>query len=736
MAKIWVIMVCAILVFSGIFAVISIDNADTSDDYEKEQFQNNKEIDNKINTEDNRNDREKQESEENCKDKERKEREKKETWEKEHKEREKKEESNKNLDNKEKDKNPEEIKEHEKIIKKLKEEETELEKKIDMIFIEIENRENKINEIKRDIEDLKMHLKEAEDERKIEIKEKIERLNNKIFELIREIDEFNKRIEPIKEEIEKIRHEIEEHFDIIEKLKNNKYEEKNGFDLKIRWGYLDERMHENNELICWNGGIFIARGNLKLIKPLLFEKSKNYDGDLIYPQIFPNLLLWKSSTTVHWDGVLVHLNQINHPPIKYHEKEKNDDCKKREWKEEEWNDDGERERKEKEHNFKEELQIFVIIYTPHWKGIFTPEELRNIDEVIKIDDLGHEISLKSGNKPTKEKEEKPHIFVDVEIFAKEDKIKNDVVINAFLKDLPVAHAKVLIDDEYFGETNEKGYPEISNLPPGEHYAYVTNGEFFGETKFFIVEHKYEIHLKFETFDDDGDGLNDDVIISLIDNIKKPIPEAKVTINKEFVGFTDENGKIAFFDLKRGEHFIFVHYQDFFAETEFYSEGFEEKEFHIFIEIETFDKNVAIHVINTFKEPIGGAMVYVDEEFIGSTNFEGFIEAFKFEEGEHFVEVKFWEHIAYAEFFIGEKKNKITINIETFDDDGDEFLDDVIINVISLDGEPIGGAMVYIDMELFGSTNFEGILEAFDFRTGEHFVEVIYWESSVFTEFKV
>lgn len=749
MAQVLAILIATIFVISGILAVVASDESDNSDKLNSDLSENEQNIDDKCDGK-KRDDFNREKQEKDYKKNYNGVYERKEQWNDEFKNNERMKEIPR-----------EDIQEHERIIKELKRKEKEVEENIEITHRRIKQTEMKIDEYLSELEELEKRLRETESERTIKIKEKIERIENEISKLKRGMERHFQRIDELNVDLLNIRREIKEHFEIIEKLKNksNPQRESVGINLMINWGYLDEKKHRNNDRINWDGGIYITNGKLKLIKSIKFENNKNRRvGDLVNPQISPNHVSWQSSTTVHWDGILIHIEAPIPPPIERKEIkrerediERDDDLVgntdnvdgKRAYQDKDWN--GEQRKKnspEIDRKIKQKIPTFVIIKTRHWSGVFTLQELRNINKVISIDDLGHEIALKAVEKPQREieeqreKKEQTHIFVDTEIFSEEDNIANDVFIRAFINDKPVSNAKVLIDDKPVGETNERGTIEALNLRPGGHHVFITNRESSGETKFFIEENKQMIFLKFETFDDDGDGLNDDVMIKLFDNFEKPIPKAKINVDEEFEGYTDERGGVTFFDFIEGDHYIFVNYNDLFIEAEFYSEGFEDEEFEIIIEVETFENNAEFFVFNQFGDPIGGAIIHINDDYYGCTNFEGFFEVFYLESGEYFVEVQFWEHYTNAEFYIGEEHKMITMEIDVFNDENGGNENVLHIKVIDIDGEPIAGAKVFVNDKLLGSTNYEGIFEAFIFYEGEYFVEVIWGDISLVEEFKI
>ncbi len=102
--------------------------------------------------------------------------------------------------------------------------------------------------------------------------------------------------------------------------------------LMVRWGFLpspeeevdgDARVpdevdvgeepvqdpsHDGPPMIPWDGFVEVTRGGVKAVRTLLFETGGEYrwgGDDTLYPRNNRLTVEWRSSTTVHWDGVLL-----------------------------------------------------------------------------------------------------------------------------------------------------------------------------------------------------------------------------------------------------------------------------------------------------------------------------------------------------------------------------------------------------------------------------------------------
>ena len=497
MAQIWAIFIGAFLVLSGAIAVISGNENDSINNSEIDLYEKEKTIIDEIDDKENE-DR---------------------IFERDENERfEDKDVFNKEVNN--------DIIELERIINEMRNEEKE-------ILINFENNKKEINEIEKKIEIKKININELHEmlnndeiENKDEIKEKIQRIEIEILEFKELLQKYYIRNEEMNIELLNIKREINEQKELIENINKNmenreKYQRENGMKLKIRWGYTDGEKHRNNREVSWDGGIYVTNGNLKLIKTIMFEQIRyNRGGDKILKSFNPNHISWNSITTTHWDGVIVHFQPINYinfdmkePMRDLDEGEKKIFCEKENKKcnyveETRCDDKNVKESREWEGKYEYRMKnqkpieiinnepTFIIIYTPHWKGVFNLEELNNIHEIITIDDFGHTIeiqSLKKQNrdipKEGKPNREKPNLFVETVIFSEDDGIANDVLIKAYIDDRPLIRAKVILDNEPAGIINNEGFIELFNISPGGHYVMVDNGEFKGETKFYIDEYK-------------------------------------------------------------------------------------------------------------------------------------------------------------------------------------------------------------------------------------------------------
>ncbi|MEE9115515.1 MAG: hypothetical protein V3U09_01300 [Thermoplasmata archaeon] len=145
--------------------------------------------------------------------------------------------------------------------------------------------------------------------------------------------------------------------------------ERDGFvriGLMVRWGLLgDERPGEEGErgilpsehgrMVPWDGFLQTTDGGVKLVKTLLFEHGGEYEhggDDRVYPRTNRFTLEWRSSTTVHWDGLLMILVIPTVKPMPH-----------------------------------------VTLHTESWSHVFEAWQLIGLHERIPVGDRGNEIEI-------------------------------------------------------------------------------------------------------------------------------------------------------------------------------------------------------------------------------------------------------------------------------------------------------------------------------------------------------
>ncbi|MGQ9582915.1 MAG: carboxypeptidase-like regulatory domain-containing protein, partial [Thermoplasmatota archaeon] len=78
--------------------------------------------------------------------------------------------------------------------------------------------------------------------------------------------------------------------------------------LRVVWGHL--RYNPEGSFKAWDGFLSVTSGRIRVVEAIRFDKGgdyKNGGDDRLYERSAPNVVSWRSSTTVHNDGILVEL---------------------------------------------------------------------------------------------------------------------------------------------------------------------------------------------------------------------------------------------------------------------------------------------------------------------------------------------------------------------------------------------------------------------------------------------
>ncbi len=108
------------------------------------------------------------------------------------------------------------------------------------------------------------------------------------------------------------------------------------------------------EMVPWDGFVKVGDGGVKLIREVLFEHGGDYrmgGDDKVFPQRERDQLGWRSSTTVHWDGLIMGILAPG-PDVR------------------------------------------IAFNTLQWSKTFTVRELVGLHIRVPVDRLGHEIELR------------------------------------------------------------------------------------------------------------------------------------------------------------------------------------------------------------------------------------------------------------------------------------------------------------------------------------------------------
>jgi len=142
-------------------------------------------------------------------------------------------------------------------------------------------------------------------------------------------------------------------------------------------------------------------------------------------------------------------------------------------------------------------------------------------------------------------------------------------------DKDVSGAQVWINGSSVGKTNSTGRIIGKNYPAGwinidvfwkdlhNSTAWQSQGDGTAQTG---------LRVRAEVFDADGDSLEDEVTITVTNQLGLPVRGATVTFNRTDQGTTDISGELTVFNVKRGFWIVNVTKLNQFGSTTFFSEG--------------------------------------------------------------------------------------------------------------------------------------------------------------------
>jgi hypothetical protein len=140
----------------------------------------------------------------------------------------------------------------------------------------------------------------------------------------------------------------------------------------------------------------------------------------------------------------------------------------------------------------------------------------------------------------------------------------------------------------------------------------------------------------------------------------------------------------------------------------------------------YNDDVKIKVTDSLGFIIKDAEIYINGEHRGKTNDSGMLLRFNIPRGIHEVDA-FYHSVHGNTDFKSEgtgQQLKIYADSDPFDDDQDGYVDDVLIRAYAINYNTLPNADVYIDWVYYGTTDQQGLLYAYNFKTGFHEVNVI------------
>ncbi len=179
-----------------------------------------------------------------------------------------------------------------------------------------------------------------------------------------------------------------------------------------------------------------------------------------------------------------------------------------------------------------------------------------------------------------------------------DSFKDDVEVHVTnWTDADVSGAQVWINGTSVGKTNSTGRIIGRNYPAGW-----VNIDVFWKDLHNSTSWRSEgdgtaqtgLRVRAEVFDSDGDSLEDDVTITVENQLGLPVRGATVTFNRTNQGTTDVSGELTAFNVRKGFWIVNVTKLNQFGSTTFFSEGqgagTDVDEYFFDIEVEVTDRH--------------------------------------------------------------------------------------------------------------------------------------------------
>jgi hypothetical protein len=219
----------------------------------------------------------------------------------------------------------------------------------------------------------------------------------------------------------------------------------------------------------------------------------------------------------------------------------------------------------------------------------------------------------------------------------------------------------------------------------------------GNTTLEVDPYGYQIIPDATAYDADADGYNDDVRIIVYDSYNYTKSDVSVYIDAEYRGETDANGQFLRYNLPRGIHEVDVFYRSLHGNTDFKSEGTGQQLAKIYADADPFDDDqdgyrddvlIQAYAYNYYALP--NADVYIDSWYYGTTNQQGILYAYNFDEDFHEVYVAI-RNLWTTTTFYAEAENV---------SDYDEYFFEVSAQVSALDSDKLANDIdIYVDVDV-------------------------------------
>jgi hypothetical protein len=331
------------------------------------------------------------------------------------------------------------------------------------------------------------------------------------------------------------------------------------------------------KMVPWDGFLQTTDGGVKLVKTVLFERGGEYrfgGDDFVYPQENRFTLEWRSSTTTHWDGLLMLVVVPRTRPMPH-----------------------------------------VTLHTEPWSHVFEAWQLIGLHRRIPVGDAGHEIEING----FLVKEQPNDVRFAVIVFSARwgylddspDPVAREMVPWDGFISLTRGAVRLVkplrfeTGGDYELGTDDLIYPRDNRYTLEWRSSTTTNWDGIIVALIVPLVRVLEVHMTFHTeqwshvfeasqlpglhrrfaIDDMGheieingklvvkrpdeeegqlhvgtrvfargeDGIPNDVVIHVYD--EGPVAGAEIYVNDELAGETDDEGNLFIFDLPRGEYYV-------------------------------------------------------------------------------------------------------------------------------------------------------------------------------------
>ncbi|MFA5771745.1 MAG: PGF-CTERM sorting domain-containing protein, partial [Thermoplasmata archaeon] len=344
------------------------------------------------------------------------------------------------------------------------------------------------------------------------------------------------------------------------------------------------------------------------------------------------------------------------------------------------------------------------------------------------------------------------------IDADNDGMKDDV--QAMVSDnnyLPVNGAKIFFNGRYEGMTNDTGFFTKLNIPQGR---FGIDTEYLNATFNFIFRAHAEvdsmgavggfIYVKAYLIDANNDTRKDDIQTIVYSDKDEPLAGAKVFFNGRYEGITDANGGYIKYNAPSGKFGVDAQYFnatlnfELRAHADIESQGNKSgfiytHTYLVALDADGIKNDIQIIVCNETDMPVGGAEIYIGQQFVGKTeNVTGMFTKHNVSSGKFEVNAFYYDAERNFKFrssepfeSAGEYGFIYTFSL-VLDADDDGKRDDLKVAAYDWTDHPLKDVRIYVDGVYVGATNELGWLYQYNVHDGKFKVDA-YWNNMTLVE---